>query len=894
MTARDACRAVRGLLFAYCDSELTPVQREQVDEHVTACRSCGMELSRCELELMRLREVLVPMEPTAQFTQNVMESVREIVAREAAHAPPQGFTRKVMDRVREEAGVSPTPSRLGRWGLRSWSARPHAGPHAGAHAGAHAGGRRPLGARVLIAAAAVLLAVISVVIALRNPAGETGAVRADWIVASVVGSDGLGSDVLGSDVLGSDAAGIVQAGNVLDVQHRFHWDDELVVVEARSAGSGDGRWRIEFRGRTQVEFVARGHLRVDEGDVRLVRMEGSAPILLEGPSGEFLRMTGSARDPESTEPGAGDFDVEIDRVEHESGALAATGLRRVRLRVREGRVSLRQSALADPVVVDAGFQAWLEPLRPLRIEPLHGRALRERPVAASKPVRPARELHIRGYVTDVERNGVGGARVTLHVHGRGPTEVLARADGLFDLRAELPRMTRETPEREMWLSARADDRDDLAMVPFHPLTRRPEAGEVLFESVQLTRSQKFRGRVVAAAGAPVRDARVRVLRYDSFFGRARFLTQSDAHTDGAGRFRLSRLVRERRGETTVLLIEPKGAPPYAAYGLLSGVLAQGGGEHVVRVSAPRQVELRVLDSGSRFVWVERRPAGPAGRFYRNVEKLALAPSARTLHVEIGAGERVRWWEDRGTGSPVLGHEAKIAQIPTGSASEQGVALLEQPFADLPPAATTPTAAGAEFVPLPGLTASLYGRFGPRRGSSRHRAARGLAQVSVHLLETSLARVAGAQVFVRVDDGPAYFVGWSDQDGAIDLGRLPVGSHVMALAVQERPAVGLGAHRFVVGATDSSQLITVSSTRGIRGRGLSALAGAAFANAFAELAVVSGPFQGFTTGVSIGADGSLDAVDVPPGKVQVRVGNRRVEVDNRYGEVELPDPKEWGR
>ncbi len=101
----ETCRAVRELLRDYVDGDLASAERTLVDEHAHTCRTCSLALARAELEVLRLRAALAPVEPalpSPDFTAGVL---RQLAADLVENEPPPEFTPKVMERVRREPGA---------------------------------------------------------------------------------------------------------------------------------------------------------------------------------------------------------------------------------------------------------------------------------------------------------------------------------------------------------------------------------------------------------------------------------------------------------------------------------------------------------------------------------------------------------------------------------------------------------------------------------------------------------------------------------------------------------------------------------------------------------------------------------------------------------------------
>lgn len=79
------CAEIRGLLRDFADGDLEVAHVREVEEHVSGCRTCAIELARTEHELLRLRAVF--------------GVIRREDARGAGGAVRPGFAKRVVDRL---------------------------------------------------------------------------------------------------------------------------------------------------------------------------------------------------------------------------------------------------------------------------------------------------------------------------------------------------------------------------------------------------------------------------------------------------------------------------------------------------------------------------------------------------------------------------------------------------------------------------------------------------------------------------------------------------------------------------------------------------------------------------------------------------------------------------
>lgn len=828
-------------MVAYCDRELEPKLREWVDEHVVQCKPCGIELSRIELETMRLREALVPMEPSIDFTSSVMDKVRDVVASEASVEPPaslvgKSFTSRVLDQVREDlgedGGVDPARE---KHALRPsfWRA-----------------GRARIAAFALAAAVLVAALVLPALFSEPAPAKVTAGT---WFVVR------------------AQNAGALQRGDALTLPMQGELRDGLLELENGSEGSG---WKIGIEGDGRFAIVDRDRVRLEDGELLAWSTASRADRLsIDLPGGHELALD------------AGRYEVSVEDVEQ---AALMPGLDRITVRVHEGIAGFRERDGA-PVQLLAGSLGILEPLQPLHIQRLPTSSMLAQLASAGGPVRgpsstgeSRRDFLLRGFVREGQAgDAVAGATVELHVGDRvvrGET----LEDGSYELRADLSGVAPE----DVWLAARGPaDRRDLAGLAYRAFREVPGAGETRHEVLRLESARPASGRLVGADGAALADARVRALRIDSFFGGARLLAGVDVRSAQDGSFSLPAMPRERAGESTALLVESRDSsvPPHVEY--LSSSRLEDGPAHVVRVAGGALVELPVQDAATRIVWVEKRPQGLAASYWRHFERIELpAAGSSTLQVRLARGAALRWWEDAGKGVPSLGHEGR----PLWKAPSEVALLAGAPRELALPSVLERSKVGEKvaFAPPARLSARGFGREAPRSSSSRAEASAEATELSLHLYDGSVRLpVESARVFVRVAGGAPWFAGWTDLGGNVVVRDLPRNSAVQVVAVAGNDLRLLATARYRTDDAQESHRLAMRRARAVRGQ-LPAFAG----SRLARIQVLDGAFAGFELCTSVGAEGQLRVEDLPPGSLRVECNERYLEVDGSA--AQLPDWSGW--
>jgi hypothetical protein len=107
--ASPTCARIRGLLRDYVDGDLIPADRAAVDEHIQACRTCAVALSRVEHEDLRLRRAFAGGElvaPRPGFAQRVVQRLvvdeTSVLKRDAllAALPPRAAAKSAAPRGR--------------------------------------------------------------------------------------------------------------------------------------------------------------------------------------------------------------------------------------------------------------------------------------------------------------------------------------------------------------------------------------------------------------------------------------------------------------------------------------------------------------------------------------------------------------------------------------------------------------------------------------------------------------------------------------------------------------------------------------------------------------------------------------------------------------------------
>ena len=782
------CDSLRPLLFAFVDGDLEPADKTRVEEHVHSCRDCGTELSRVELETLRLREALVPMEPSTDFTQSVMDQVRKIAASADSGEPPRDFTENVMSRVRREAGV-PEPERRG-WVLA-----------------------------VLTAAALLLL--LPVLQLLRDP-GQQRSDPNEGFVVQTSSSAGYG------------------------VGQSLQWPSEIELAN-ETLVFGDGPRRVEILGPARVDLLGADRLRVLAGRLRIESEAGddrevTTPLRIDLPDGRHVALT------------AGSFALDVDEVDLASANLLPEGVKRVALRVLRGNASLQEEG-REAMRIGPASLAVLEPLRPLVVHSL--------PTPDFEPGRRVRSapLVVVGRVTDVEHDAVKGSRVELLAEGRRWVTT-SQSDGRYEFEIAAEDWKAASAA---WLRATPPTgRDDLAEIAFEPLRRGLDAGDTVFTDLPLPARRRVEGRVLAATGSPIANARVRALRVDAFFKNARLLDAGQ--TDGGGEFRFAGFAPANDGEQLVLLIEPKepGAPPIAAYDSRD----RRGRNWLVRAPAVREVDLPIQSNATRRVWIEKRPQGLAGRFFRRFERKEVFAGTRSVRVRVAAGQKLRWWEDAGLGRPSQGFAAKLD---APAAASQWLVSGTKPIA----ADELPVDAPSQLM----LASS-------DRNAARSAERRGTASLGLRFVDAlSGTAMSNARVWLGAPGTAPWFAGLSDVDGRLAVTGLAMRTELDAFAIADGKLV---ATRLVLATADEQRTLEMSEPRRLSGQ-------LPIANGprIVDVHVYDGKHECYATSVELGEDGRLELGELPSGRVRIRADGRSCEVDNRK-KSSLPPFGEWGQ
>lgn len=822
------CRKCDSLLVPYCDHELDSKLRDWVDEHVVNCKRCGIELSCVELESLRLREALVPMEPSLDFVNSVMDRVRDVVATEASVEPPSSvtgsdFTSRVLNQVRRDLG-EPDEALGSSRRPSSWG---------------------PSRIAVALLAAAVLVAALTLPFLVNDPV-EPKAAAGTWFVVR------------------AENAGPLRVGDALRLPLRETLRGGVLEIENGNDGAG---WKLGVEGDGRVTVLSADRVRLEDGEISAATTAPRAPALaIELPGGHVVTLA------------SGRFDINVEDVADRS---PMPGLDRISVRVHEGSADFRTRGSELLVPLPSGSLALLEPLRPLQIQALPSTDSLARLLETEVRGGPARStdeskmIVVRGYVRGGQAGGVvPGAVVALHA-GERVAKATSKADGSYELRLPLEDATSD----EFWVSAAAPaGRMDLGDLSFRTLRDVLSAGETHFEDLRLASVQARRGRLLGLDGAAVVGARIRALRIDGFFGSARLLPGVETRSAQDGAFLLPGLPPERAGETTALLIEPASgrAAPHVEYGITSGNDAS---PLLVRVQTGSLAEVPVQDPATRIVWVEKRPAGIAGAYWRSIERLEVpAAGRRTVQTLLTRGSTLRWWEDAGTGRPSRGHEGDPLWA---SPSEVAILGAEPPrslgrdglVAELPSADSTKPIETVAFAPIPGLSSLGFGRDAPRPRASRARRGAPFSELELRVLDAEVGvSIEAARVYVRVADGPAWFAGFTDLDGRLVVRDLPRGVAVRAIAFAGRGVRLLGAKRVIVDEARERHRVAMTAVRAVE-----TAVPLTAANSCASVRIFDGPFDGYEVCTRVGADGSLRLGDLPPGAVRIQVADRETVV-----------------
>jgi hypothetical protein len=556
--ASATCRRVREMLRDYADGDLSSPRSRDVEDHVHGCRECGLALSRAELEALRIRKALDAEraglgEPGAGFTARVLARIH---GDQDDGQPSAGFTSNVMQRVQKEwrrTAWQRIVTRIGSPGLLLL----------------------PLGAVVLL----LLLGVawqgtcdrVRVRVVAAHQATLSRPVDGGSIVsiaaaadASLAAGDRIETDALGSAVIERVSAGV--------------------------AGSGAAGWRVEIGEASRIGVGAE-RLELDEGSF-VVR--AAEPLSLRvGPVAEVAI-------------GPGWYDVELVEVVRFDQDLTTEPLRRVRLEAFEGRARIRRGGETG-VDLRAGYVAHFDDWSSVLIEPgLSDERLRnerEKLRGADVVVQPAPEGWRGQIVSEVSGGGVADCRVTLH-SARG-TEVRSTDErgefsfGIDDFDAAVAVLRVDPPS----------NRDDLLAHGPAPVRLDPDQalGRRL-PVVSLRTDSPIRGRVLAAGGQPVADARVVPYTVDSLFAMADPSGSGGATTDVHGWFELRRVPRPDAPYQTIAVVVDHPAFPTTGY-VLDATNVERGALTVV-LAVPAEIRVAGLPPDSQVSIVQAVPGFP--------------------------------------------------------------------------------------------------------------------------------------------------------------------------------------------------------------------------------------------------------------------------------------------
>jgi len=600
---------VRALLRDYADQDLSPADREQVDEHAHHCRECGIALSRVEAEVYRLRRALrEPVaEPGEDFVRRVMVRVR---AEAAADAPSDDavspdFTPRVMERIRRE-----------------WR-RPSAGARAASFVRRHA----------------VSLLTVGVV-----------AFLAVWLRL------GAGSGPSSFQILTAErtqlrrgvhafepAAGeFLLPGDVLDVAHSGR------AVIAIADDDGADRLRVEADAGSVLYVLQPGdRLRAPLFDLRV----GTLTMRVADPRGAEFSIGADCRI--SAEPG--EYVVFAEHAARHDGGLAfepvftAVRLEAVRGRVRIERgsaapawVEAREAALFDPWSAVA-IERCLDEQQLLEIVERGMRAARNE--AFSEPARNP-EAWIGRVISGPSGAGIVGAQVRMRIAGKLLDPVFTGPDGSFELPGK-DVVENAAAIAEVVLPEGASADFNVANY-VGPLTMRSVGvgprGQQRLEPIRLPPERRVMGTVFDPDGRKLAGARVTAVAVDTLTGSAKRLPASgDDVTDGEGRFALRRLPATLPiGIDLYLLVE------HAAHGSVAAL-------DLLRDPSDRDRAISIAMVRRERVEIADLPPGEVFEVLTSIRNMAPSVMLQSQRVWVQAGgiaeielaEGARMWLRRG-------------------------------------------------------------------------------------------------------------------------------------------------------------------------------------------------------------------------------------------------------
>ncbi len=744
--ARGAdCVRVRALLRAHADAELASAERRFVDEHMHACRDCGVALSRAEAEVHRLRTWLgaAAASPAPDFVRRVMEQVaREATA--ASARPASGilgggtvsdeFTPRVMARVRREWRRPRLTRRVAGLLRRQFA--------------------------VFIAAAAFAVLALSY-----------------FATRPVVMLQVQVQSASAATVLRSDEKMVAHEGQ------RLHTGD---VVQTDPAG-GHASLRVPRR---DVPLADEATVSLDPGaSVALVGAPGVAAALSPTPHVVVALRDGAAAvrvlehnfamsvDVASTiVMAAGRFRVSVERVVRHDASLALAPILAVRLEVEAGAARILRGSL-PAIPVEAGVAALFDGWSPVAFEPLLDEAelvaaaARRHDIAAVRsPAGAVRASDWLGRVINGQ-TGAGVAGATVRVASRlGEVVTTSAQDGAFWLR-EQAALEGETAIVRVTLPmgasghAYAGVAGFVGPVEFLPRGRGP-ARELLLDPLRLPAERPVMGMVVDPTGRPVSGARVTALLVDQLMGGAHALapgTVPAALTGGDGRFELRGLPAETAAHTALYLtIE------HARFGTVAAA-------DLLAKQSLRDLSIQVTMAGRRMVALSGLPVRATVDVLESIANLPAEAMVLVRHVATDAAGDARLEVAEGASLWLRLDDRIVALLPDAERSERMQPTGEPVIGAL--------AAWVAIRNRTGLTAL--------RGVTRHELpglASATTQRGLHVFDTSGRELFGARLYLQHANGDGCYLGTLRSAG--QLWDLPASGDYLLFAVAEDGAVGV--------------------------------------------------------------------------------------------------------
>lgn len=534
--ASPACAEVRGMLRDFADGDLSTAESAHVENHLTGCRVCAVELARAEHEVLRLRSFFGAARASAAgpglrpgFANRVVERlVLDETSMISADAVARAVAAADAERLREREDARRIDSNTADAYAADSNAADASTRRKGAGHGRSVFAARGRFGLVLAVAASVLLVAGLVAMALLQRVEAAPKLVARLVVLEAEGAFDFGGRPLGAGSgVGERQSLLVGPGG----EARIDWHDLSTGPQpAATLQLGAGRMRMEsgaprlLDGRVDVESHRPVSLSLGDGSQvdfgvgqYVVVAEAFADPLTGEAGADALPTDGSSLQDAPTS-----LKVRVETLSGDPAAIVVAG--RGPAFVAAGRAGVYQTN--GPVVVTSGGGVAVVPEPPARVEVPGG--LDE-------------QAMLIGHVQ--ERSGMPnvGAQVYLQYASAGSMLVAARttgSDGRFQI----------TMDQAVT--------GDFAVVLALPAEVRRELGMVFPDAVRLVRngqSTQFGTPLVFDLAAPVDGvvvddlqqplANVHVLPcvVDELFGGLQPLETLRAIAGADGRFRIERL-----------------------------------------------------------------------------------------------------------------------------------------------------------------------------------------------------------------------------------------------------------------------------------------------------------------------------------------------------------------